>query len=312
MAEGGLRPDLMATYPGTLFQGLSAFPLTPTDANGTVDADALGQLVERLAEAGVASIGVLGSTGGFMYLTREERQRAVAAAAEAARGRTPVIAGIGALRTDEAVHLARDAEAAGADALLVAPVSYIPLTNDEVFEHVASIAAATDLPICLYDNPTTTHFAFAPALFARLAKVKTVRGAKIPVPTELSVAAQLADLTHETGGGIQFGYSGDPRLVIAGLGGAKAFYSALAGTLPKEVLSLYAAAVSGDAAHANEVNARFEPMWDLFRKHGGFRVIPEIARILGLCSMLPPRPVLPLPDAERTKVAAALAQLEGL
>ena len=302
----------MTARSGTLFQGLSAFPLTPADEAGTVDTEALGRLVDRLAEAGVASIGVLGSTGGFMYLTRDERRRAVTAAVEAASGRTPVIAGVGALRTDEAVLLARDAEAAGADALLIAPVSYIPLTEDEVFEHVASVAAATDLPICLYDNPTTTHFTFSPALFARLAKVKTVGGAKIPLPAEGSVAVQLEALARETGGAIQFGYSGDPRLVTAGLGGAKAFYSALAGALPKEVMSLYAASVSGDAARANKMNARFEPMWELFRKYGGFRVIPEIAQILGLCSARPPRPVLRLPDAERAKVGAALAQLEGL
>lgn len=302
----------MTARSGALFQGLSAFPLTPADEGGTVDCETLGRLVDRLAEAGVASIGVLGSTGGFMYLTRDERRRAVAAAVEAASGRTPVIAGIGALRTDEAVLLARDAEAEGANALLLAPVSYIPLTQDEVFAHAASVAAATGLPICLYDNPTTTHFAFDRALFARLAKVKNVGGAKIPLPTEGSVAGQLEQLARETGGEIQFGYSGDPKLVTAGLGGANAFYSALAGTLPKEVMSLYAASVSGDAARATEVNVRFEPMWDLFRKHGGFRVIPEIAEILGLCSVLPPRPVLRLPDAERAKVGAALAQLEGV
>ena len=66
----------------TLFAGLSAFPVTPADEEGRVDTDHLGRLVVRLAGAGVASIGVLGSTGGYVYLTRAERARAVAAAVE--------------------------------------------------------------------------------------------------------------------------------------------------------------------------------------------------------------------------------------
>jgi 4-hydroxy-tetrahydrodipicolinate synthase len=302
----------MATRPGNLFRGLSAFPLTPADPGGTVDADALGRLVERLAESGVASIGVLGSTGGFMYLERTQRRRAVAAAAEAANGRVPVVAGVGALRTDEAILLARDAEAAGADALLLAPVSYIPLKDDEVFEHVASVAGATGLPVCLYNNPTTTHFTFSRDLLARLADVPRVAGAKMPMPADGDVASELAELDRRTGGRIAIGYSGDPGLVQAGLGGAGGFYSALAGTLPREVKALFDAAASGDATRACALDMKFQPMWALFRAHGGFRVIPEIARTLGLADTLPPRPVLPLPAMAQGDLRAALEALHGV
>jgi 4-hydroxy-tetrahydrodipicolinate synthase len=293
---------------GGLFRGLSAFPLTPTDEKGVVDTETLGRLVARLADAGVASIGVLGSTGGFMYLERAERRRAVAAAVEAAGGRTPVIAGAGALRTDEACALAQDAEAEGADALLLAPVSYIPLKDDEVFAHVSAVAGATGLPVCLYNNPTTTHFTFSRDLLARLADVPGVSGAKMPLPADGDVATDLAGLDRSTGGRIAIGYSGDPGLANAMLGGAGGFYSALAGILPREVRALYAAAASGDAAP----DLKFQPMWALFRAHGGFRVIPEIARVLGLADMQPPRPVLPLPPAARSELGAALDALRGI
>ena len=98
-----------------MFTGLSAFPLTPADAEGVVDTAALGVLLDRLCGAKVASIGVLGSTGGYAYLDRIERQRAVDAAVECVAGRVPLIVGVGALRTSWAQELARDAERAGAD-----------------------------------------------------------------------------------------------------------------------------------------------------------------------------------------------------
>ena len=107
----------------TLFHGLSAFPLTPTDADGHVQADALCVLLERIAVAGVDSVGLLGSTGAYAYLSRLERRRALEAAVKCLGGRTPVVVGVGALRTDEAVALAQDAAEAGADGLLLAPMS---------------------------------------------------------------------------------------------------------------------------------------------------------------------------------------------
>ena len=92
-----------------MFQGLSAFPITPADEEGRVNLDILAGLLERLCEAGVHSIGLLGSTGTYAYLARDERRRAVKAAVESVRGRVPLVVGIGALRTDEAKALARDA-----------------------------------------------------------------------------------------------------------------------------------------------------------------------------------------------------------
>src|SRR3954463_1321585 len=135
-----------------LLRGLSAFPITPADAEGRVDANALRKLVAALCAAKVHSIGLLGSTGTYAYLSRSERRRALDAALQEA-GQVPILVGVGALRTDEAVQLAQDAKAAGAAAGLLAPVSYTPLT-EEVFEHFATVARESGLPLCIYDNPS--------------------------------------------------------------------------------------------------------------------------------------------------------------
>ena len=193
----------------TPFRGLSAFPITPADGCGRVDTEALGHLLERLHAAGVDSIGLLGSTGGYMYLTLDERRRAIAAAARSVGGRTPLMVGVGALRTDEAETLARDAASEGADALLLAPVSYTPLSEEEVYQHFATVAQATDLPLCVYNNPGTTHFTFSDALLERLAAVPNIKAVKMPLPKDIDVKGELGRLRQDTPDDFVVGYSGD-------------------------------------------------------------------------------------------------------
>ena len=101
-------------------------------------------------------------------------KRAVATAVGAATA-IPVIVGVGAMRTDEAQSLARDAAAEGAAGLLLAPVSYSPLTEEEIFEHFLAVASASDLPLCIYSNPSTTNFTFRPELVARLKELEVRR-----------------------------------------------------------------------------------------------------------------------------------------
>ena len=205
-----------------LFQGLSAFPLTPADEGGRVDTDALRVLLARLVEARVGSIGLLGSTGTSPYLTRAERRRAVEAAVDQAAGQVPGMVGIGALRTDEAVRLGQDAKGAGADAVLLAPVSYAPLTEEEVFTHFATVAEAVGLPLCIYNNPGTTHFTFGDELIARLSRVPQVYAVKNPAPDASALPGSLRALRVAAAPGFSVGYSVDGKAAEAMLAGKAA------------------------------------------------------------------------------------------
>jgi len=100
-----------------MFTGLSAFPLTPMDEQG-VDENAFTCLVQQLVAAKVDSIGALGSTGSYAYLSRAERSRVAQLAVEAAED-VPVMVSIGALRTRDVLLLAEDAQAVGVKALLL-------------------------------------------------------------------------------------------------------------------------------------------------------------------------------------------------
>ncbi len=291
------------------FQGLSAFPITPADAHGRVDIAALRGLLARLTEAGVNSIGLLGSTGSYPYLSRSERRRAMEAAIDQVGGATPVVVGIGALRTDDAVDLAQDAKAAGAAGGLLAPVSYTPLNDDEVFEHFATVARATDLPLCIYNNPGTTHFTFSAGLIGRLSQMPHVHAVKNPAPAAEAVAAHLGSLRAVVPDDFSLGYSVDWHAAEALIAGGDAWYSVVGGLFPEPCLQVVRAAQNGDMAEARRLNAALQPLWDLFTDYSSLRVVYAAANLLGLCHAQPPRPILPLPDIAQRRIADTLKGL---
>jgi 4-hydroxy-tetrahydrodipicolinate synthase len=289
---------------------LSAFPITPASADGAVDVDALRALLHPLVAAGVGSIGLLGSTGTYAFLARDQRRRAVEAAVDAVAGRVPLLVGIGALRTDEAVRLAQDAKGAGAEAGLLAAMSYTPLTEDEVFVHCETVARESGLPLCLYDNPGTTHFRFTPALVGRLARVPGIVAIKSPAPEPAEVAGQFAGLRAAVPDGFSLGSSVDWNAVEALLAGGAAWYSVAAGLFPEPAMAIVRAVEAGDAAEARRLNARLDPLWELFRTYSSLRVIYACAELLGRCRTAPPRPILPLAGDARRRVAETLAMLD--
>ncbi len=293
-----------------LLKGLSAFPITPANAEGRVDVDALRKLVARLGAAKVNSIGLLGSTGTYAYLSRSERRRALEAALEEAAGRVPILVGVGALRTDEAVRLAQDAKAAGAAAGLLAPVSYTPLTEDEVFEHFATVARESRLPLCIYDNPSTTHFRFSPALIGRLTRLPEIIAVKSPAPEPQAVAVHLAELRSVVPDGFSLGYSGDWNAVEALIAGGDAWFSVVAGLVPRISMGLVQAVQSGDITEARRLNECLEPLWSVFKEFSSLRVIYAATDLLGICRAEPPRPILPLAGAARQRVADVLNALD--
>lgn len=290
------------------FSGLAAYPITPAHPDGSVDAASLRRLVRRLADAKVDAIGLLGSTGTYTYLTRTERRRAIEAAVGEAGGALPIMVGVGALRTDEAVALAKDARAAGACAGLLAPVSYTPLTDAEVFEHFRTVVAESGLPICIYNNPSTTHFTFSPELEGRLSQLPGIVAVKNGAPAS-GVAAHLADLRARTPAGFSLGYAADSNAAEAMIAGADVWHSVLAGVLPEPVLAVTRAAQAGDAAEARRLNAALGPIWKLFAELSGLRVAYAMANTLGLARAAPPRPILPLSPADEARVAVALQAL---
>lgn len=294
-----------------MFSGLSAFPLTPVNHHG-IDERAYIRLIERLALANVDSIGALGSTGSYIYLSREERAKAASLAVNHAAG-IPVIVGIGALRTDDVLRLAEDAQSSGAKGVLLSPVSYQKLTDDEVFGLYETVTCNLSVPLVVYDNPSTTNFTFSDELHGRIAHLPNVASIKIPgVPTDAKAASErILKLRDKIPNHVTIGISGD-ALAATGLNaGCEIWYSVIGGIFPNVALALTKAARTGDAALAIQLSDNLTALWNSFKNNGGsLRVVAAIAEEMGLVSA----PSLPLPlhsihGDEREKIVSLIRTL---
>lgn len=295
----------------TPFAGLSAFPLTPLH-DDAVDERSFAGLVARLAAAGVDSITALGSTGCYAYLTADQRARVARLAVEHA-GDTPVFVGVGALRTSHVLTHVDGAEAAGAAGLLLAPMTYQPLTEGDVFELFRTVTEHTELPVIVYDNPATTHFTFTTELYGRIAGLPGIASIKIPgVPGDPAAAREhVAAIRATVPDHVTVGVSGDASAATGLNAGCDAWYSVIGGTLPEPALRITRAAHEGRARAATAESDRLAPLWRLFADFGGsLRVVAAIAEHLGLApSRCLPLPIQGLTDAGRARVAEVVDEL---
>lgn len=293
-----------------MFTGLSAFPLTPVSETD-VDESAFSDIVARLDRAGVDSIGALGSTGGYAYLTREQRGRLASVAVRAA-GRTPVLVGVGGLRTVDVLRHAEDAQAAGASAVLLAPMSYQPLTDEEVYDLYADVTATLSVPLVVYDNPGTTHFTFGDELHGRIAALPRVASIKIPAtPADPQRARERVEhLRSRIPTDVTIGVSGDPAAAGGLLAGCDAWYSVLGGLWPDVCLALTRAAQRDDPDTASSISDELAPLWELFGEFGSLRVVSAIAEQRGLVGAPNlPKPLQGLPGGARHRVDQVVERL---
>lgn len=274
-----------------MFSGLSAFPLTPLRED-KLDEASFTQLIARLVEGGVDSIGALGSTGNYAYLSRAERARVSTLAVEHAAG-IPVIVGIGALRLSDVLHLAEDAQKAGVKGVLLAPVSYQPLNSDEVYELFHIVNNALSVPLCVYDNPRTTRFAFDDVLLGEIAQLSNVRSIKIPaVSLDVAEATKRVEaLRAVIPAHVGIGVSGDFSATAGLNAGCDTWYSVIGGLFPKTAVEITRAAQRGDQQETARLMHKLDAMWDLLIQYGGVRVMAAAAEMLDLAES----PCLPLP-----------------
>ncbi|QNQ18343.1 dihydrodipicolinate synthase family protein [Kosakonia sp. SMBL-WEM22] len=291
------------------FTGLSAFALTPL-LDDRLDEATYITIIEKLRAAGVDSIGALGSTGCYPYFSRSERASVLRLATEYS-GAVPVIAGIGALRQRDVLWLAEDAQKAGVSAVLLAPVSYHPLTEDEVFDLFATVTRELSVPLCIYNNPSATHFTFSDELLARIAQLPNIGSIKIPPLAAELAPERINALRAHIPAEIRLGISGDATAVEALNAGCSVWYSVFGGLFPQAALAISRAAMAGDVAQARQHTAALQPLWDLFKRYGGsLRVIATAAELLGVVKApCLPAPLQTLQGDARREIAQVIEQL---
>ncbi len=181
------------------FHGVYPYLVSPVTAEGSIKADVLARLSRDLIDKGVHGLTPLGSTGEFAYLSGVQRQQVVEVVIQAAARRVPVIAGVAATATADAVAQARSYEAMGADGILAILEAYFPLSDAQIESYFKAIAEAVKLPVVLYTNPNFQRADLSLPVIARLAQVPNIvaiKDASTNTGRLLSIINQCGDSCH--------------------------------------------------------------------------------------------------------------------
>ncbi|MFL0267672.1 4-hydroxy-tetrahydrodipicolinate synthase [Candidatus Clostridium radicumherbarum] len=159
-------------------KGIITAMVTPFDENQEINPKATKQLINKLINAGVDGIFIMGTNGEFHLLTDEEKVAFAKLVIDEVNKRVPVYVGTGGNSTREVIALSKKMEAIGADALSVITPFFLVPTQEEVIKHYKAIASAVKIPIILYNIPKNTGMNLEPDTIAELAKAKNIAGIK--------------------------------------------------------------------------------------------------------------------------------------
>ncbi|MGE5103627.1 MAG: dihydrodipicolinate synthase family protein [Betaproteobacteria bacterium] len=239
------------------WQGVIPAMTTPFDTGERVDERFLREHARWLVEQGCTALVPLGSLGESATLSPAEKRRVIEVCVDAAGARVPVIPGIAALGTAEAVALARDARAAGASGLMVLPPYVYSTDWREMKAHVRAVIAATDLPCMLYNNPVAYKTDFVPAQIAELAlelpNLQAVKESSMDVRRVTAIRALIADRLHLLCGV-------DDAIVEAVGAGATGWIAGLVNAFPAESVALFRYAAEGRRDEAFALYRWFLPL----------------------------------------------------
>lgn len=239
-----------------MFKGSMAAIITPMHEDGTIDQQALRDLVEWHIQNKTDAIVATGTTGESVTLDADELFTVNDIVVKQVAGRVPVIAGTGSNSTKAVIAMSREAKRAGVTALLIVTPYYNKPTQNGLFIHYKTIAEQIDLPIILYNVPSRTACDILPETVARLAKIKNIVGIK-EATGKLERTQEILQLT-----GPEFEiYSGDDATALELMQhGAKGVISVTANIAPLKMHDMCAAALTGNNELAEKLNTELMPL----------------------------------------------------
>ena len=237
-----------------IFTGAGVAIITPMNADGSINYDEFGRIIDNQIENGTDAIIVCGTTGEASTMTDEEHIEAIRFTVDRVAKRIPVIAGTGSNDTSYAIELSKQAEAVGADALLQVTPYYNKTSQRGLAAHFTAIADAVNIPIILYNVPSRTGVSISIETYKECAKHPNIVAVK-EASGNFSLAAQIAAHTDLVM------YSGNDDQVLALLAlGAKGVISVSSNVIPKEKHDMVALYLAGEHEKALELQKKYLDM----------------------------------------------------
>jgi 4-hydroxy-tetrahydrodipicolinate synthase len=280
------------------------FPAATTQfaADQSVDIAATQKGLDALVKDGVDGLILLGTCGENNSLEPDEKRAVLRAANEVVAGRVPIVGGVSELTTARAVAFARDAQTIGVDGLMVLPAMvYVP-TADELYTHFKTVAAATSLPIMLYNNPPAYRVSIGFDVLEKLAAITNIVALKESAPDP----RRFTDLINRLGDRFRLIAGLDDVALEAILLGARGWVSGLTSAFPRESVALMRAAQTRDLDTALAIYRWFMPLLHLDAEHDLVQSIKLAEQLMGRGSERVRLPRMPLAGARRAEVIAMI------
>lgn len=239
-----------------VFTGAAVAIITPMHADGSVNYDELGRIIEDQIANHTDAIVICGTTGESPALDHEEHTQCIRYTVQKVAGRVPVIAGTGSNDTRYAIQLSQQAQEDGADALLLVTPYYNKTSQAGLIAHYTAIANAVDLPCILYNVPSRTGCNLQPTTLAELAKLPNINAVK-EASGNISQVAEIAELCGDE---LNI-YSGNDDQIVPLLAlGSKGVISVLSNVAPQYTHDLCAKWLAGDTAGSLEMQLKALPL----------------------------------------------------
>ncbi|MBQ9300009.1 MAG: 4-hydroxy-tetrahydrodipicolinate synthase [Clostridia bacterium] len=260
-------------------QGIIVPVLTPMWADESICEEELRREVDRMIQAGVHGIFPCGTNGEGYILSAEEKLRVIQVCVEQARGRVPVYAGTGCVSTGETVALSQRAEEIGADALSVITPSFAAASQEELVTHYRQVAASVHLPIVLYNIPMRTGNMLQPATVEKLSQVENIRAVKDSSGSFNNILQYIALTRQRKDFSV---LSGNDALILwTVLAGGRGGVSGCANVFPRNMVSIYEYAVTGNWTKAQQAQENIRPFRECFRFGNPNTIVKTAARLMG-------------------------------
>lgn len=289
-----------------VFEGAGVAIVTPMKANGEVNFDKFGEIIDYQISNGTDSIIVCGTTGEASTLTHEEHLECIRFTVERVNKRIPVIAGTGSNCTETAVYLSKSARNYGADAVLLVSPYYNKATQKGLISHFTAIAAAIDIPVVLYNIPGRTGCNILPETAAYMAKnVDNI----VAMKDATGNISQVAQTMLACEGRLDL-YSGNDDQIVPLLSlGGKGVISVLSNVAPRETHDIVAKYMAGDTSESLRLQLKYLPLINaLFSE---VNPIP-VKMAMNLMGMEVGSLRLPLTEMEEANAAVLKAELKAL
>ena len=238
------------------FSGTATAMITPFGADGGVNFNSFGEMIERQITAGTDMLVILGTTGEPATMTEEEKVSVMEYSVKKAKGRIKIVFGCGSNCTDHAVSAAKQAEAIGADGLLAVTPYYNKCTQNGLYAYYKSICEAVKIPVIAYNVPSRTGVNIQPATMARIAEIPNMAGIKDAGGN----MSQTMEIFRSIRGKCDL-YSGEDALnfPILAVGGSGVI-SGLSNVVPADVKKLYTLIKEGRTEEACALQDKLLPL----------------------------------------------------